>query len=143
MKFREFKAGRKFLGLIETGKDLLTELKEFAKANNIKAGTFNLIGATRSATIGFYEARTQQYVEITINKHLEIVSCTGNISQLDGDTKVHAHICLSDENGHTFSGHLLSQTDVFAAEVSVEEYTGAELNRAKHPQTGLPLWKFD
>ena len=144
MKFKEFKNGRKFVGLIPSGKDLLPTMKKFAKDNNIKSGTFNMIGAVRSATIGFYDPRTQEYFEIELKKHFEIISCIGNISQRDGETVIHAHICLSDEHGRTYSGHVLSVTEVFAAEVVVDELVGeTELIRDIDPETGLPLWKFD
>ncbi|MFH1684542.1 MAG: PPC domain-containing DNA-binding protein [Candidatus Margulisiibacteriota bacterium] len=135
------KPSRTFLGRFETDRDLLQSLTDFCKKENIKLGTFNVVGAVKNANLGYYDQEKQQYAgRVELNKKLEIASCSGNISLKDGEIMVHAHIVLADGEGKAFGGHLMPGTTIFAAEFHVQEYVGAELHREKDPKTGLPLW---
>lgn len=137
----EPKNGRVFLGRFEAGKDLLAELTEFCKSLNIRLGVFSLIGAVRSAKLGYYEQNEKKYTGcVELNKKLEISSCTGNISIKDGEIFVHAHITLADFDGKAFGGHLMPGTEIFAAEFNIQELIGDDLVRGKDEVTGLPLW---
>ncbi|MFH1347674.1 MAG: PPC domain-containing DNA-binding protein, partial [Candidatus Margulisiibacteriota bacterium] len=134
---------RIFLGRFETDADLLEELTSFCKKENIRLGTFSVIGAVKCAKLGYYNQEEQKYAGcVELDKKLEVVSCSGNISLRDGEIMVHAHIVLADWEGKAFGGHLMPGTIIFAAEFHVQELVGAELHREKEPKTGLPLWKF-
>jgi len=136
------KSGRLFVGRFEAGQDLLAELTEFCKKENIRLGVFNLIGAVRNAKLGYYDQQHKQYTGcVEFNNKLEITSCTGNISLKDGEIMAHAHITLADFDGKAFGGHLMPGTEIFAAEYFIQELTGAELHRGKDEITGLPLWQ--
>ncbi len=135
------KPGRAFIGRFDAGDDLLSALNTFCKSQNIRLGTFNLIGAVRSAKLGYYDQEKKAYTGcVELNKKLEISSCMGNISIKDGEIFVHAHITLAGMDGKAFGGHLMPGTEVFAAEYFIQELTGAELIRGKDEITGLPLW---
>ena len=137
------KPSRTFLGRFETNDDLLEALTAFCKKENIKLGTFSVIGAVKNAALGYYDQEKQQYAGcVELNKKLEIASCSGNISLKDGEIMVHAHIVLANWEGKAFGGHLMPGTKIFAAEFHIQELVGAELCREKDPKTGLPLWKF-
>lgn len=138
----EPEAGRKFIGRFEAGEDLLNSLTEFCKKQNIRLGVFNLIGAVRSAKLGYYDQRQKKYTGcVELDKKLEVSSCMGNISLKDAEIMVHAHITLADMEGKAFGGHLMPGTEVFAAEFFIQELTGAKLIRGKDEKTGLPLWE--
>lgn len=137
----EPKQGRTFIGRFDAGKDLLEELNNFCKGNNIRLGIFNLVGAVRNAKLGYYDQKEKKYTGcVEFDKKLEITSCTGNISIKDGEIFVHAHITLADREGKAFGGHLMPGTEIFAAEYSIQEFTGKDLIRGKDDITGLPLW---
>lgn len=138
---KEVKQGRVFIGRFDSGDDLLASLNKFCKDQNIRLGTFDLLGAVRNVKLGYYNQEEKKYTGcVEINKKLEITSCTGNISIKDGEIFCHAHITLADWEGKAFGGHLMPGTEVFAAEFTVQEFTGAELIRGKDEKTGLPLW---
>jgi uncharacterized protein len=139
---REFKPGRRFVGRLPHGKDLIQSVESFCKENSILMATFSLIGAVTSATIGAYDQKQQVYVTFKENSPLEIVICAGNVSIKDGNPVVHAHILLGDEQGKTISGHLFSETLLFAGEIEIQELTGNPIERASDTTTGLMLWKF-
>jgi predicted DNA-binding protein with PD1-like motif len=136
------KQGRTFLGRFECGDDLLNAITEFCRKNKIQLGIFNVIGAVKSAKLGYYNQDKKQYTTcIELNEKLEIASCMGNISLKDGEIIAHAHIVLGDMKGKSYGGHLMPGAKIFAAEFYVHELVGAELHRAKDAVTGLPLWK--
>ena len=136
----EYKKGRTFLKRLPKGKDLLNEITKIAKENNIQKGIVKAIGAVSCAKIGFYVQEDEEYTYTQFNQHLEIVSCIGNISLMDGEPMVHAHIALADKEGKTYGGHLAEGTEIFATELYLQELTGEKLKRTFDKETGLSLW---
>ncbi|MCX5781691.1 MAG: DNA-binding protein [Elusimicrobia bacterium] len=133
--------GRLFIGRFEYKDDLLASLNKFCRKNNIFAGIFSLIGAVQNAKLGYYDQKRKRYKNcVSLNKKLEIVSCSGNISLKEKKPFVHAHIALADLRGKTFGGHLMEGTKVFAAEFFIQELTNIKLKRSKDSITGLPLF---
>ncbi|MHB8928838.1 MAG: PPC domain-containing DNA-binding protein [Bacillota bacterium] len=142
MMVKEFKPGRHFMARIDHDADLLKYLEEFAAKNHIKAGHFAVIGAVKSAAIGFYEQKSSRYEVVRFDRHLEIGNCLGNFSIRDGKPAVHAHITLGDEAGRAFTGHLMEGTRIFAGELWATEMPGDTLERVPDEVTKLSLWRF-
>lgn len=140
MQYREFSSGRRFVGRLDHGRDLIASLEAFAVENGIEMAIFSVIGAVMSATLGCYDQQQQVYVSFQENSPLEIISCTGNVSLKDGKPFVHAHAVLSDDQGKTIGGHLFSETPVFAGEFDVQEVNGKPFSRQYDHDTGLMLW---
>jgi len=137
----EFGTGRHWAGRLPKDKDLLESIELLCRTYNIRMGTFSLIGAVSSATIGAWDQAQQVYVTIKEERPLEIVACMGNISLKEGNPFVHAHIILSDEEGKVFGGHLFSETTIYAGEIHFQELTGIPLERKFDDTTGLMLWQ--
>ncbi len=136
----EFQLGRYIMGRLPYGEDLIFSIETLCASSSIQMATFSLIGAVSSYTIGAYDQAQHVYVTATQEANLEIVTCTGNISLMDGNPFVHAHIVLGDEKGNTIGGHLFSETIIFAGEISLQELKGKPLERIYDEQTGLSLW---
>jgi len=139
----EFTPGRYFVGRLPYEKDLITSIENFCRESSIQTATFSVIGAVSSYTIGTYDQNQQVYVTKTETAPLEIVTCIGNVSLKEGSPFIHAHIVLGDEQGKTTSGHLFSETILFAGEITLQEFTGKPLERTYDEKTGLFLWKFE
>jgi hypothetical protein len=75
-----------------------------------------------------------------VDEPAEILNCTGNVSELDGETFVHAHITLGLKDGATKGGHLVEGTKIFACELFVIPLDGELLKRTFDQVTGLKLW---
>ena len=71
---------------------------------------------------------------------MEILSLSGNVSLFDDRPMTHTHITLSDSEGKTWGGHLMSGTRVFSAEIFIQELSGDPKNRKKDKATQLSLW---
>lgn len=138
------------VGRINRGEEFLTALKSFAIENNIKAAYFSAIGALEELKVAEYDQASKVYREpLHLTHPVEILSCTGNISILDREPFVHAHISVSREvinfdgrkDIHVTGGHL-TEAKVFACEIIIQEFEGVELVRDHDPETGLKLWKL-
>jgi predicted DNA-binding protein with PD1-like motif len=138
----EFKPGRLYMGRLPYGQDLITSIEDFCQKFSIQMATFSAIGAVSSFTIGAYDQEQQVYVTTMETASLEIVTCVGNVSLMDGNPVVHAHIVLGDKQGKLIGGHLFSETTVFAGEISFQALIGKPLERSYDDKTGLSLWKF-
>ena len=86
--------------------DLFDSIEEFARQNNIEAGcVLSSVGSLTHATLRL--ANREFYNEY--NGHFEVVSMTGTVS-IHGS---HIHIAISDGNGVTIGGHLVSGCNIY------------------------------
>jgi len=129
-----------FLCRLPKQADLLQALTKTFAERGIDAGSFFLLGAVTSATIGFYDLDKREYEVRTFEGHYEIINCMGNISLRDGKIFVHAHIALAGKDFVCFGGHLMEGTSIFAAELSAFPFRGDALVRTYDDPTGLFLW---
>ena len=136
----EFK--RLIMGKLSHGGDLLEELTDVCKKENVVLGTIQAIGAVQKACIGYYNQHERKYQFTEIKKHLEIASLIGNISVHDGKPMVHAHVTFSDDESACYAGHLAAGTTIFACEFIVTVCKGPGFIRDYDEETGLPLWKL-
>lgn len=137
----EYSHGRRFVTRFPFEADLLESLEKFAEENKIKVGHVSVIGAVKKAVVAFYDQEKKEYGNIMLDKPLEILHCTGNLSLKEGKAKAHVHIIFSGHDGSAVGGHLMPGTVVFAGEAVIEELLGPELHRGFDTQTGLPLWE--
>jgi predicted DNA-binding protein with PD1-like motif len=141
MAAQEFQSGRKLLGRLPHGRDLVVAVEDFCAEGHIATAVFTIIGAVTSVTLGAYDQNQQVYVTFEKQGHFEIVHCTGNVSVRDEKPTIHAHGVFADMDGKTFGGHVFSKTMVYAAEIYLFELQGTPLVRKYDEQTGLYLWQ--
>jgi uncharacterized protein len=142
MRILEIKVGRIFLVRLEHESDLLDSIRRIAEQRGITAAQFFVIGAVKKAAFSFYDQRKKKYVQEEVQEDLELLSCLGNISMMEGKTIVHAHVTLSNSQGKFYGGHLTEGTVVFAGEVSMTELIGPKLERKFDEVTGLNLFNI-
>ncbi len=91
---------------LKPGQDLFDSIEEFVKQNNIEAGcVLSSVGSLTHATLRL--ANREYYNEY--EGHFEIVSMTGTVS-VHGS---HVHVAISDGDGVTTGGHLVSGCKVY------------------------------
>jgi predicted DNA-binding protein with PD1-like motif len=139
----EFKLGRRLLGRLPYGKDIITSIEDFCMTSDIQTATFSVMGAVSSATIGVYDQKQHVYVTFAENAAMEIVNCIGNVSLKNKTPVIQSHIVLADENGKIIGGRLFSETILFAGEIDLQEMTGKPLERVYDDKTGLMLWNLE
>jgi len=136
-----FKPKTFFLERLNHGADLLGSITKIFRQHPGQMGSFTAIGAVKKAHIAFYDQERKEYLDSVIDEPAEILSCVGNVSEVEGETSVHAHITLGYHDGTCRGGHLLEGTEVFACELSGLILEGEVLCREFDDVTGLKLWK--
>jgi uncharacterized protein len=139
-RFWEAETGRRFIGRLETGSDLVREIEQLAAREEIAAAWVSVVGAVQKAAFGYYNQAARRYDELGSDEHHEISGFQGNLSLRDGAPFLHAHATFGDAAGATVGGHLLPGCVVWVAEVQVQELTDVELLRVHDEVTGLALW---
>ena len=129
-----------FIGKVSYGGDLLEEITNVCRKENIRLGRVEALGAVQRARLGFYHQQTHEYQFLVLDQPLEITKLVGNISLKDGNPFVHAHITLAGRTGNAYGGHLAPGTIVFACEFILETFDGPILERGFDKTTGLHLW---
>ena len=142
MNQTESKTGKTLFIRLDENEDLLDAIKERAERNRVNTGFFFLIGTVKKAVLGFY--KEGNYKPIHVAGPLEIVCCTGNVSKReDGQLVAHAHLVVSNEEGITFGGHLLSGCPIDATgELVLVETPSAKLKRVLDKKRNLYLWSL-
>ena len=137
-----YNTGKAFLDRLPHDGDLLVSIKEAFQKSSTKMGFFVAIGAVQYAKMAFYNQEDHKYHEFSVDEPAEILNCTGNVSELDGETFVHAHITLGLKDGTTKGGHLVEGTKIFACELFAIPLDGEQLKRSFDDVTGLKLWNI-
>lgn len=106
--------------------DLFDSIEAFVKQNNIEAGcVLSSVGSLTHATLRL--ANREYYNEY--DGHFEIVSMTGTVS-IHGS---HIHIAISDGDGVTIGGHLVSGCKIYTtAEIVLLELDEVVYKREWH-----------
>ena len=91
---------------LKAGQDILDEIETVVADKNIEAGcVLSAVGSLTHAALRL--ANRDYYSEY--DGHFEIVSITGTVS-IHGS---HLHISISDEDGKTIGGHLVSGCKIY------------------------------
>ncbi|MDR9412566.1 MAG: DNA-binding protein [Haloquadratum sp.] len=123
---------------LETDQPWRGSIEAYAADRGIAAAWFTGMGAVQEATLAFYDQEAETYERFSVDEHLEVASCVGNIAMLDGAPFAHTHMVLSRPDGTTVAGHL-DEATVFAGELHMQVYE-TPLERQHHAPTGLDLW---
>lgn len=132
------KRPKTFAVVFETGDEVMAGLKRFAREQRLSASHFTAIGAFSAAVIGFFNLVKREYKRIPISEQVEVLSLLGDVTLVDGEPQLHAHVVLGKSDGTAHGGHLLEAQVRPTLEVILIE-SPRHLHRAHDPETGLPL----
>ncbi len=139
--FNNYEAGQVLTGRLPRGEDLLETLTDLVKEANIRSGHIKVLGALKNAKIGYFNQNNRKYYYHEFDSGVEIAHCQGNISILDGEPFIHAHIIITDSEGKAYGGHLAEGCEIYVAETIVQELIGEPQERVNEPESGLSLWE--
>lgn len=123
--------------VLETGDEVMRELRAFIKAENIRAARFTAIGAFSKATLAYFDWEKKDYVEIPVQAQVEVLVLAGDVAWKGDEPVVHAHAVLGRRDGSTVGGHLMAASVRPTLEVMLTE-AGA-LERQHDDASGLAL----
>ena len=132
--------GQKTYALVfETGDEVMSNLKTFARDNRLAGSHFTAIGAFQNVTLGYFDWAKKDYQKIPIREQVEVVSLTGDIAQGEGsEPAVHAHVVLGKSDGTALGGHLLEAHVRPTLELMLVE-SPKHIQRNHDPESGLAL----
>jgi uncharacterized protein len=140
----ESRRGRRLVGRLDKGSDVLEGLAEVCRQHSVRTAEVRAIGSLDQVVLAEYDQRARQYrPSRRFDAQFEIVSFLGNVSEKDGKLFVHARVGVSRErdNGiELLGGHMLSGR-AFALEFVVDAFDDLVLRRSLDAQTGLTLWR--
>jgi predicted DNA-binding protein with PD1-like motif len=139
-KLLEECGSRKTFALIfQTGDEVMSQLKGFARDGRLSGAHFTAIGAFQEVMIGYFDWSRKDYKRIHFREQVEVVSLIGDVSEgADGKPNVHAHVVLVRSDGTALGGHLLEARVRPTLEVILVE-SPEHLSRKYDPESGLAL----
>ncbi|MFD1565357.1 PPC domain-containing DNA-binding protein [Haloarchaeobius amylolyticus] len=138
MNYRAVETTDEYVARLETGADWRAEIESLADAVDADAAWFTALGAVQDAELWFYDQDACEYEPIEFDEPLEVASCVGNVSLLEGDRFAHTHVVLSGPDGNAVAGHL-NEATVWAGEVHMRVFE-EPLEREHDETTDLDLW---
>src|SRR5581483_7833737 len=100
-----------FVLIFETGDQLASGLKKFAKEHKLAGSSFTAIGAFSAVKLAWFNWETKAYQpSVELNEQVELLSMIGDIALKDGEPQVHAHVVVGRRDGTAHGGHLMEAT---------------------------------
>jgi len=129
---------RTFVLVFDTGDEAMASLSAFAKERGLAGSHFTGIGACSDVVLGYFDWKRKRYERIPLDEQVEVLSFAGDISVVDGEPKVHAHVVIGKADGSAHGGHLLEAHVRPTLEVVLVE-SPLHLRRTHDAESGLPL----
>ncbi|MBQ9992258.1 MAG: DNA-binding protein [Firmicutes bacterium] len=139
MEYRRF--GEKLFVRIDKDEEILEQLAEVAKAENIRLAAVSAIGALGRFSVGTRCAGEKRYLVNDFEGDYELLSLNGNITTMNGEFYPHIHIAAADAEGNAFGGHLNFGYISATCEMIISVLDG-EVERQADEITGLNLMSF-
>lgn len=96
-----------FLMVLRQGDDVIAQIENLAKTENIPSASFTGIGFASDVTFGFYDFGKKKFDPKTFKK-VEMGSLTGSVAWNDQGPSVHVHGVATDDKFDAYGGHILS-----------------------------------
>ncbi|MCX7793678.1 MAG: DUF296 domain-containing protein [Thermodesulfovibrionales bacterium] len=144
MKYTQGRAGRIFVARFEDREEILKNLQELAKKENIRAGVFYLLGGVRKGRIVVGPERDElppKPIWKDIRDNNEVIAI-GSIFWQAEEPKIHLHGAFG-RGDNVSVGCLREAGEVFLVlEAIIIEIEGIRAEREFDPATGLTLLKI-
>ncbi|HVW76290.1 MAG TPA: PPC domain-containing DNA-binding protein [Alloacidobacterium sp.] len=128
-----------FVLILDTGDELLSSLKSFAKTEQLSASSFKAIGALSDAALGWFNWETKKYeTSVALHEQVELLSLIGDIAFKNSEPQIHAHLVIGRRDGTAHGGHLLNATVRPTCEIVITE-SPQHLQKEIDPESGLAL----
>lgn len=140
MEYRKF--GEDYVLRIQKGEEILTCIQAVCEKEGILLGTVSGIGAANEVTLGLFNSEKKAYESVSLTGDMELASCGGNISTMDGKTYLHIHAVAANPTvGMCAGGHLSRGVISLTGEFFIHRIEGRVEREFSH-EVGLNLFKF-
>ena len=130
---------RTFVIVLETGEEVMGQLKAFADREKLKAAQLTAIGAFSDTVLGYFDWEQKQYLRNPVSEQVEVAAFIGDIALTKNDERsLHVHLVLGRRDGTALAGHLMEAHVRPTLEVVLTEHP-AHLRKRHDPESGLAL----
>ena len=126
--------------IMDSGDEVMEQLKNFAKDQKLRASQFTAIGAFSEAIVGFFDFSIKDYEKTPIQEQVEVLVLTGDISLFKDEYQVHAHVVVGKRDGTAHGGHLVKAIVHPTLEIILNE-SPKYLKREMDEESEIPLIK--
>lgn len=123
---------------LDPDEEILATLTDFVLKEKIEGAIIQGIGAVKDSVLGYFDVHEKVYKEQTFADDMELISLMGNLSWVEDEPFIHAHVLLSGSDFVGRAGHLFSSVIAVTGEFSLQP-TGRRIERALDERTGLKL----
>lgn len=145
MEYRKY--GDTYYVRMDRGDEIIENILDVCKNENISSCTFSGIGGCKKAEIQTYIPEIGTFETTVLEGMLELVSLTGNIISDAGNGlfhHTHAVFSYKADNQHEFAaGHIKSIVVSYTAEITLKPVMDGTIKRQHDPETGTGFWKFE
>lgn len=131
---------RPFILVLKKGEEIIEGINRCAQDAKLSGATITGIGALENPTLNFYNLQTKRYQDRVFDGLYELISVSGNISQVNGKRESHLHVAISNDKFHILGGHLSKGVVGVTAEINIFPLKGKVVKR-EDPVTGIALIK--
>ena len=124
--------------VLDTGDEVIRELGNFVREQEVEAASVTAIGAFSRAVLGYFQWETKQYKKIPVDEQVEVLSLLGDVAVGDQGPTLHLHAVLGRADGSVVGGHLIEAHVRPTLEVILIQ-PPSYLRKRKDPETGLAL----
>lgn len=139
MEYRQF--GNRYVLRLDRGEEVLEQIGVLCRKENIRVGYAVGLGAADRVELGLFNTTTKIYKKTLLEFPMEITSLVGDISTMNGETYLHFHINVCNEDMQVFGGHLNSCRISATGEITITKIDGT-VEREFSEKVGLNLYHF-
>jgi predicted DNA-binding protein with PD1-like motif len=128
-----------FVVILDTGDEILSSLKNFARTKNLADSSFKAIGGLSNVELGWFNWETKKFqTAVKLQEQVELLSLIGDVALKEDEPQVHAHLVIGRQDGTAHGGHLLSATVRPTCEIVITE-SPQHLQKEIDPESGIAL----
>ena len=128
---------------IQKGEEILESIRVVCEREHILTGSISGLGAVGQLTLGVFNSKKFVYETTDYTGDMEIASCVGNITTMDGKCYLHVHLAAANPTkGLVVGGHLSRGVVSLTGEFILHAIPAA-VDREYSPEVGLNLFKFN
>jgi predicted DNA-binding protein with PD1-like motif len=127
-----------FALIFDQGDEVMSQLQKFAQEHHLTAAHFTAIGALSDVVFAWFDWQTKKYNNIPVREQVEVLTLSGDISESDGEPKIHAHLIVGKSDGTAHGGHLVEAHVRPTLELILTQ-TPVHLQRKVDPRSGVAL----
>lgn len=127
---------------IQKGEEILETIKEVCAREQIALAEVSGIGAVNDVTLGVFNSEKFEYESQRFTGDMEIASCTGSVTQMNGEVYLHLHMVVGNVTKSIVHAGHLNQARISLTGEFILRVIDGQVGREYSPEVGLNLFKF-